>query len=163
MDENKTFEQEEITSPESITIEALNTLKQNTVSKEDYLKLQNEYSKAVDLVMNGVTVNTDPAPTKTVDVQALREELFQEESGLTNLEYTKKALELRQALLDAGQPDCFIPVGKQISPTNEDIEAANRVAEVFQHCVDYADGDSEVFTNELQRLTIDTGFKFKKK
>ena len=162
MDENKTMEQEEITSPESITIEALNTLKQNTVSKEDYLKLQNEYSKAVDLVMNGVTVNNEPVSTPSVDIQALREELFQEESGLTNLEFTKKTLELRQALLDAGQPDCFIPVGKQISPTNEDIEAANRVAEIFQHCVDYADGDSEVFTNELQRLTIDTGLKRKK-
>ena len=162
MDENKVIEQEEIMSPESITVEALNTLKQNTVSKEDYLKLQNEYSKAVDLVMNGVTVNQTTEPTKTVDIQALREELFQEESGLTNLEFTKKTLELRQALLDAGQPDCFIPVGKQISPTNEDIEAANRVAEVFQHCVDYAEGDSEVFTNELQRLTIDTGIKRKK-
>lgn len=163
MDENKiTVEQEEITSPESITIEALNTLKQNTVSKEDYLKLQNEYTKAVDLVMNGVTVNTEPVETKTVDIQALREELFREESGLNNLEFTKKTLELRQALLDAGQPDCFIPVGKQINPTNEDIEAADRVAEVFRHCVNYAEGDPEVFTNELQRLTIDTGLKRKK-
>ena len=163
MDENKIEQQEEVMSPETITVEALNTLRQNTVSKEDYLKLQNEYTKAVDLVMNGVTVDKqENTSTPSVDIQALREELFQEESGLTNLEYTKKALELRQALLDAGQPDCFIPVGKQINPTNEDLEAANRVAEVFQHCVDYAEGDSEVFTNELQRLTVDTGLKRKK-
>ena len=58
-------------------------------------------------------------------------------------------------MIAEGKPDPFLPIGKQIMPTNEDIEAANRVAEVFQSCVDYAEGDSAVFTNELQRRTID--------
>lgn len=54
-----------------------------------------------------------------------------------------------------GKPDPFLPVGNQIAPTDDDIAAAERVAKVLQECVDYADGDSAVFTNELQRRTID--------
>ena len=56
-----------------------------------------------------------------------------------------------------------MPVGKRITPTDEDISAANRVATVLQECVDYAQGDSQAFTNELQRRTIDTAPKKKRK
>ena len=54
-----------------------------------------------------------------------------------------------------GNPDPFLPVGKQILPTDEDVAAANRVADVLKECVDYAEGDSAVFTNELQRRLVD--------
>ena len=43
----------------------------------------------------------------------------------------------------------------KIVPTTEDIECANRVAEVVKECIEYADGDSQLFTNELNRRTVD--------
>ena len=86
----------------------------------------------------------------------MRKELFNGDAQLTNLEYVTKALELRDQLIAAGKPDPFLPYGEKIAPTNEDVEAANRVAKVLRECVDYADGDSSIFTNELQRVMIDT-------
>ena len=54
-----------------------------------------------------------------------------------------------------GKPDPFLPIGEQIMPTDQDIQTAQKVADVLQECVDYAEGDSAVFTNELQRRLVD--------
>ena len=40
-------------------------------------------------------------------------------------------------------------------PTDDDVKTAEKVAQVLQECVDYAEGDSAVFTNELQRRMVD--------
>ena len=40
-------------------------------------------------------------------------------------------------------------------PTNEDYEAAQKVADAFQSCIDVAEGDPEIFTRELMRITKD--------
>ena len=85
----------------------------------------------------------------------MRNELFNSPRELNNLEYITKAMELREALMENGEPDPFLPVGKQISPTRDDLEGAEKVAQVYKECIDYAEGDSEVFTNELMRRTRD--------
>ena len=74
---------------------------------------------------------------------------------MTNLDYITKAMKLRKALMDKGEKDPFLPSGKNIIPTDEDIKTAERVAEAYQHCIDVADGDPDVFTQELQRITVD--------
>lgn len=135
-------------------IEAIKKLKENTVSKEDYERVQEENKKLLQSLINGETI--DPAEEEKPDIDALRKELFSEECELNNLEYTSKALQLRTAIMEAGGIDPFLPYGKKIVPTEEDIETANRVAQVLQECVEYAEGDSAVFTNELQRRMIDT-------
>ena len=89
------------------------------------------------------------------EIDDLRNELFNSPRELNNLEYITKAMELRDALIENGEPDPFLPVGKQISPTRDDIEGAEKVAQVYRECIEYADGDSEVFTNELMRRTRD--------
>ena len=48
-----------------------------------------------------------------------------------------------------------LPVGHDVVPTDQDVEAANRVAEGIAQCIKYAQGDPVVFTNELQRITVD--------
>ena len=74
-----------------------------------------------------------------------------------NLEYVKTAVELRDALIAQGQKDPFLPYGEGILPTAEDVECANRVANVYKECIEYADGDPDIFTSELQRRTVDAG------
>ena len=54
-----------------------------------------------------------------------------------------------------GAPDPFIPIGKNIAPTAEDVQKAENVVNAVRSCLEYADGDSEAFTNELQRITVD--------
>ena len=131
---------------------AIKDLKQNTVSREDYDKLKAENKKLLNSVVNGQVVEVEAGPQYR-DVNVIRDELFNHEHN--NLDYVKLALELRNTLIAKGEQDPFLPVGKQISPTREDIEKAEMVAQVYQECVDYAEGDSALFTQELMRRTRD--------
>lgn len=131
---------------------AIKELKQNSVGREEYERLKAENKKLIDAVVNGQAVETEQESTMR-DPSEIREELFNHEHN--NLDYIKLALELRNTLIAKGETDPFIPVGKQISPTREDIETAEKVAQVYQECVDYAEGDSGLFTQELMRRTRD--------
>lgn len=131
---------------------AINELKQNSVDRSKYDALKAENKKLLNSIVNGQDVQLESQP-KMRSVDEIREELFNHEHS--NLDYIKLALELRATLMAEGKPDPFIPVGKQISPTRQDEEIAEKCAQVYQECVDYADGDSEVFTNELMRRTRD--------
>lgn len=136
---------------------AIKELKENSVNRSEYDKLRAENKRLIDAVVNG-----QPGQEETVvvrhskeQIDDLRNELFNSPRELNNLEFITKAMELREALMENGEPDPFLPVGKQISPTRDDIEGAEKVAQVYKECIDYAEGDSEVFTNELMRRTRD--------
>ena len=133
---------------------AINELKQNSVDRQKYEELKAENKKLLDSIVNGQEIEM-PKQEVVRSIQELRTELFSGEKDLSNLEFVTDALELRKQLMAKGEPDPFLPVGNQITPTDSDIAAAEKVAQVLQECVDYAEGDSAVFTNELQRRTID--------
>lgn len=133
---------------------AIQELKNNTVSKELYNKVKTENKKLIDTLVSGGSIES-PVQKPKADIGELRKELFNKDTQLSNLEFVEKSLELRDALLDAGEPDPFLPVGSRISPTPEEERIAENVAEIYRECIEYADGDSEVFTNELMRRTID--------
>ena len=138
-------------------IKAIKDLKQNSVDRSEYDKLRAENKKLIDAVVNGQPGQEEPAVSKhsKEQIDDLRNDLFNSPRELNNLEYITKAMELREALMENGEPDPFLPVGKQISPTRDDIEGAEKVAQVYKECIEYAEGDSEVFTNELMRRTRD--------
>ena len=136
---------------------AIKELKQNSVDRSEYDKLRAENKKLIDAVVNGQPGQEELAVSKhsKEQIDDLRNDLFNSPRELNNLEYVTKAMELREALMENGEPDPFLPVGKQISPTRDDLEGAEKVAQVYKECIDYAEGDSEVFTNELMRRTRD--------
>ena len=136
---------------------AIKELKENSVNRSEYDKLRAENKKLIDAVVNGQPGQEEPVFTKhsKEQIDDLRNELFNSPRELNNLEYITKAMELREALMENGEPDPFLPVGKQISPTRDDLEGAEKVAQVYRECIEYAEGDSEVFTNELMRRTRD--------
>ena len=136
---------------------AIKELKQNSVDRSEYDKLRAENKKLIDAVVNGQPGQEEQVVVKhsKEQIDDLRNELFNSPKELNNLEYITKAMELREALIENGEPDPFLPVGKQISPTRDDIEGAEKVAQVYKECIEYAEGDSEVFTNELMRRTRD--------
>lgn len=133
---------------------AINELKANSVDRQKYDQLKAENKKLLDSIVNGQEIEL-PKETNKRSIKELREELFDGTKELSNLDFVKDALELRSQLIAEGEPDPFLPIGNQISPTDSDIATANKVAEVLQECIDYAEGDSAVFTNELQRRTVD--------
>lgn len=132
----------------------INELKRTTVSRDQYKKLKDENERLLDSLIKGDQVRVDK--DKPVDINDLRKALFNDTGRtMTNLEYVSTALELRAALIAAGEKDPFLPHGDKVSITPDQIDAAEQAARVFQECVDFADGDSGIFTAELQRRTKD--------
>lgn len=139
-------------------IKALEEIKKNSVSRDDYNKLKEENKMLLDAVVNNIPGGEEEEVVvdQPVDIDKLREDLFSvDNQDITNLDYITKAMKLRKALMDKGERDPFLPVGQNILPTDEDIKTAERVAEAYQHCIDVADGNPDVFTQELQRITVD--------
>lgn len=147
---------EEVMDAEEITAAALNELKNNSVSKAEYLKLQKQYAEALETIVNGRSIEDEASEeAEAPDVNALRETLYGgKEMGAC--EYVSKTLELRQALIDNGETDPFLPVGKDVTISNDDVASADRVAKALKQCLEYANGDDGVFMNELQRILIDS-------
>lgn len=141
-------------------VQAIQELKANSVPKEQYAKLKDENSKLLKSLINGETLDATQLPDKP-DIAQLRKDLYGGESHFTNLEYISKVLELRDAVIESGGQDPFLPFGSKVMPDNNDIECANRVATVLKDCIEYADGDSGVFTAEVQRRMVDAAPKRK--
>lgn len=159
-------EEENVVTVEDNTsdyIDQIKKLKENSVSKDDYNKLKADNKKLIDALANGTQMDVvEPKMSAVENINNLRKKLFSKGSNLNNLEYCKTAVELRDALIENGDKDPFLPFGHNVVTTESDIETANRVATVMKECIDYADGDSDIFTNELQRRTVDVVIPKKK-
>ena len=145
-------------------IDQIKKLKESSVSKDDYNKLKADNKKLIDALANGSQINdkVEPNINAIEKINELRKKLFGKGNNLNNLEYCKTAVELRDSLIEDGERDPFLPFGHNVIATDSDIESANRVANIMKECIDYADGDSDIFTNELQRRTVDVVIPKKK-
>lgn len=133
-------------------IDTINQLKSNSVSKDDYNKVKAENKRLLEALANNQQINQSVIQ-EPVDKDKLRADMFS--GDLDNLSYAKTILKLREAIIEEGGNDPFVAVGQKVIPTGEDYECAERVARVMQECIEYADGDSQLFTQELNRRTID--------
>lgn len=133
-------------------IAALKELKENTVSRDSYLKLKEENKKLINSLAAGETISMDAAPAKK-DVSELMKTVVSDRA--TNLEVWTAALDLREQMIERGDKDPFLPTGHNIQATVDDIASVERVVEGITNCIDIADGNADVFNAELQRLMVD--------
>lgn len=136
-------------------IDIITKLKENTVSKEDYEKLQEENKKLANTIANGLTVQPKEEPKKAeVDINELRKNFLKENQS--NLEYAENVLALRNALMEKNpEDDPFLPKGHNINATEQDKIDAQNVADVLEQCIELADGNSDAFTIALQNRMVD--------
>lgn len=151
--ENSVSQQENVNDSTDY-IEALKEMKQNSVDRATYDKLKSENKQLLDALVNGKEIEIKRE--EPVDVNQLRKDLFNRDKQLSNLDYVSSALKLRDALIERGERDPFLPYGDKVSLTAEHYEKAEQVATVLKECVEFADGDSGIFTAELQRRTKDS-------
>ena len=140
-------------------LEQLEALRANTVDKAEYERVVAERNQMFQSLASQPRPNAAPEAPKvdpTKRMAELRASLYGEDCQLSNLDYWKNTLELRQLILDQGGRDPFLPYGKDNAIDDDDIKTVSRVVAGVQSCIDYADGDSDIFTNELQRITVDT-------
>lgn len=143
-------------------IEAIKEMKQNSVDRSTYDKLKSENQRLLDALVQGKEIELGEKK-EPVDINKLRKELFDNrDKNISNLDYVSNALKLRDALLEKGERDPFVPYGDKVTLTAEHFDKANMVAEVLKECVEFADGDSGIFTAELQRRTKETMPRYKR-
>lgn len=133
-------------------IAAINQLKENTVSKDAFLKLKQENKQLLDSLVNGQSINQPAEPPKK-SIDDLKAHLGEE--GISNLDYVSTSLELRNRVLAEEGIDMYCPNGAKYVSTYDDQLAAQRVADQFQEMIDLADGSTEVFDSEFQRRVKD--------
>lgn len=133
-------------------IAAIEELKANTVSREAYNKLRNENKSLLDALVTGKEIPQEKQNTPSIN--DLRKKLFSEED-MSNLEYVETALSLRDSLIAAGERDPFLPYGDKVDLTSEQIDTAEKVAAGLKEMVEFAEGDSGVFSAEYQRRVKD--------
>lgn len=146
-------EEKDIQATEEVDyIQAIADLKANTVSKDQYSKLKEENQKLLKAMINGEEIAVEAADKPSI--ADLRKELYGGEGFEgTNLDFVKKTLELRNAIIEEKGVDAdpFLPKGREYSLQPIDYVTADKVANTLQECIDFASGDSGVFTAELQR------------
>lgn len=145
--------EKEPTAVEKNYLEVIKKMKENMVLKSDYDAAIAENKKLAEQLIT--SPNLQEQPKEKVDIKKLQDQ-FSASTQMTNLEFVSSALKLRKALIEDGKPDPFLPVGRRISPTEDDIRKANKVAEAFEYCVDAAQGDPAIFNMELMRITRDS-------
>ena len=107
------------TGTEFDAVTAINELKQNTVPKAQYEQVVAEKNKYLKALIDGSQI-ADAKPKAPVNIDELRQDLFSGKKDLTNLEYAKKSLELREALIERDGVDIFVGRGSKLTPTDED-------------------------------------------
>lgn len=136
-------------------IDTITEIKKNSVPKEKYEKLEKQNADLITALKEGNQVNLVDEPEEE-SIDELRDDLYGDpDKSMTNLEYVSKTLKLRAKLIEAGEPDPFLPNGQDYQINETDINTANMIAEQMQECVDYANGDDQLFTQELMRRTKD--------
>lgn len=129
-------------------IDTINDLKRNTVSRDKYQQLEQENRQLLNTLASGGTIDiTQTAPEKTE--AELRKELYH--SGpLSNLEYVKRSLALREKHLEETGEDDYVVPGRI------DHARAQQIADIYQECVDASNGNPVLFTQELSSRMYET-------
>lgn len=128
-------------------------LKNTTVSREAYDKMRDENKKLLETIINGGQMEA-PAENTNIDYKAECAKLIDPNNKHTNLDYVKKALEIRNAGLKEGV-DMAMPFGPKAEYGENDAEIADFVANKLQELVDKADGNPSAFNFLLDQAMVD--------
>ena len=126
-------ENNQVTDTSIDYISAINEMKQNSVDRAAYDKLRAENKQLLDTLVNGQRLDEPVIKEEPVNIDELRSKLFNtKHKDMNNLEFVENALKLREALINNGEMDPFVPVGNKITPTDEDFQKAEKVAKVYK-------------------------------
>ncbi|MBR3210081.1 MAG: hypothetical protein IKF82_07470 [Bacilli bacterium] len=141
-------------------IEAIKTLKENSVPKEKYEELEAKNKKLLGALIDGEQIEPEKKEAKpdlNETIKRLHKEMFVDDFQGTDLDYCSKALELRKAVMerDGEEADIFLPRGHDLIISDNDRSAAKRVAEKMQEAIDQAQGSNKVFIALLSNEIVD--------
>ena len=135
-------------------IDAIKDYQNNYVPKTVVDKLRNENKQLVASLTNGEVIATaNPQVSETKPIAQMIKEMKKPKSSI---ELVEKALEFRERVLEETGEDCFVNcLSKHSIPTEQSYISAQKTADIYRECLDYANGDNKLFINELQRRMPD--------
>lgn len=118
----------------------LTTLRNSTVSKEQYNKLKKAY------VEGGSLSADEQEPTledKKKDFKETTLRIYNNEGS--NLDHGKDLMHFRDLCIDLYNKDPFLPSAGEV--TQDDIDAYSKAADLYNYAIEQADGDTAVFNS----------------
>lgn len=145
-------------------LDTIADLRKNSVSREEYDKIRNENKTLLEAIVNGRTETAAAeSDTPTITTQDLRTKLFgKEPENLSDIDFIGGLVELRNRLLKEEGIDYGAPTGSQLSADYNDTHSSQKVADGLAHCLEVADGDNDIFIQEMTRIMSDVGVMNKK-
>jgi hypothetical protein len=131
-------------------IEQIQEMKRNYIPKDQFEKVVKERDEAYAAMLNGDELpgqeNIDNVKSRIDRIHVLRDELFGdsiENSPMTNLDYFKKTLELRDLVMEDGGVDPFLSPATNI--TQADAEKGEFIAEELRQMIKDSGDDPDAF------------------
>lgn len=134
-------------------VDIITEMRQNTVPKDKYNKVMEENQKLMRALANGETVQVE-APKKPTALELHNE--WANREGKSSIQIAKDTLALRDAMIEEGMRDPFLPNGKDFVPEAQDLKDTEDVAALLQWSIDNADANSGVFNSLFASKLIDT-------
>lgn len=141
-----------------IYIDAIKNYNENYVPKTRYEKLEEENRELVNALVNNEQITTVMTQENKQPIEELVKEMRVSPSKgfIFDTNFVEKALEFRERILEEQGVDCFVSSGHNVNPSQESYMSAQKTADIYRECLDYANGDNKVFINELQRRMVET-------
>lgn len=140
--ENEEDKQTIITDNNSL-VDQVKALKENSVSKTDYEKLQNDYNHLFGEYIKSRPAQTEEAakePTEEDKKKAYQKDCLSlaTDKHMSNIEKAKLYLKIRDYRLERGDGDIFLPQSGQ--PSQNDVEKAQNQAALMKDAIEQAEG-----------------------
>lgn len=149
-------EEKKVSETESNYLEE--ALKANQTLKEELQKSREEMQKMAEdnktIIKKLLEGGENPQEeTDSRDIPTIIKDMRSD--SISDVEYAKNALVYRKKCMEQGYGDPFVGKGHDYVPDDRESEKAENLANCLQHCIDYSEGDNQVFLNELSRITVD--------
>lgn len=142
---------ETVETPETNYIDIINKLKADSVSKEEYERVVKDNKVlAENLAFSKASPEEEKTPPTTEDITKLRER-FVSSHNESNLDFIRNVLDLRDAILETGGRDPFLPTNTDYVENEADQAKCQAIADGLRQMVDYSDKDAALFNSELKR------------
>ena len=137
--------------------EELKRLKENSVPKEEFNRLAQRNKTLSEKYIDslGERTNKEQEEQPKPDVDKMRNELFGDNrKEMTNLEYMDKVVKFRDAAIEAGERDPFLPTSGDNKDSLEAHNTAEKVANGLKQMIKDANGSPDAF-NALYQARVE--------
>lgn len=140
-------------------LEELKKAKENSVSKEEYNRVVARNKTLSEKYVDSLEERTNKAEEEAPkpNVIEMRKELFgNDRKEMTNLEYMDKVVKFRDAAIEAGERDPFLPTSGDNKDSLEAHNTAEKVANGLKQMIKDANGSPDAFNALYQARVEDT-------